>query len=56
MRLDLARPLTKGNVIMFKGERATGKTHVAINSIKNFVKEDPVHNHAIYVGMSRRSC
>lgn len=56
MRLDLARPLTKGNVILLKGEKSTGKTHVAINAIKHFVQEDPEHNHAIYVGLSKKSC
>ena len=56
MRLDLARPLTKGNVIMLKGEKSTGKTHVAINAIRNFVQEDPEHNHAIYVGLSKKTC
>ena len=52
MRLDLARPLTKGNVIIFKGERATGKTRLASSVINKFVQEDPENHHAIYVGLS----
>ena len=52
MRLDLTRPLTRGNTIMFKGARSTGKTHVAMNAIKQFVKEDLAHNHAIYISVN----
>jgi F0F1-type ATP synthase alpha subunit len=33
MRLDLAQPLTQGNLILFKGERNLGKTRLAVNTI-----------------------
>ena len=36
-RLDLAQPLTQGNVIMFKGERNLGKTRLAVNTINQFL-------------------
>merc|ERR1711957_162623 len=45
MRLDLARPLTQGNLIVFKGERATGKTHLAMQTVKQFIDEDRQRNH-----------
>lgn len=36
-RLDLAQPLSQGNVIMFKGERNLGKTRLAVNTINQFL-------------------
>ena len=55
MRLDLSRPLTQGNLIVFKGERATGKTHLAMNAVKEFIKEDPDRHHAIFVSLNSQS-
>ena len=54
MRLDLGNPLTKGNLIFFKGQTNTGKTSVALSAIKEFIKEDP-NNRAIYVGLTKNS-
>jgi F0F1-type ATP synthase alpha subunit len=52
LRVDLLRPMTKGNLIVLKGHRNTGKTQFAASLIKNFVNENPGHNKAVYVGMS----
>jgi F0F1-type ATP synthase alpha subunit len=51
MRIDLVRPLTRGNFILFKGERSTGKTQVAVDVIKQFLSEDE-SNRAVYVSLS----
>lgn len=51
MRIDLLRPMTKGNLIVMKGERNTGKTQVAVDTIKQFLSESP-ENKCVYVGMS----
>jgi F0F1-type ATP synthase alpha subunit len=51
-RLDLAQPLSQGNVIMFKGERNLGKTRLAVNTINQFLQEND-SNRAIYVGLSK---
>ena len=47
----MLRPLTKGNLIMLKGERNTGKTSLAVNIIKNYLQEVG-SGKAVYVGMS----
>jgi F0F1-type ATP synthase alpha subunit len=47
----MLRPLTKGNLIMLKGERNTGKTSLAVNIIKNYLQEAGAGK-AVYVGMS----
>lgn len=51
MRIDLVRPLTRGNFILFKGERSTGKTQVAVDVIKQFLNEN-TSNKAVYVSLS----
>jgi F0F1-type ATP synthase alpha subunit len=51
MRVDLLRPMTKGNLIVLQGHRSTGKTHLATSTIKRFLDESSEHR-AIYVGMS----
>jgi F0F1-type ATP synthase alpha subunit len=51
-RLDLAQPLSQGNVIMFKGERNLGKTRLAVNTINQFLQEND-SNRAIYVDLSK---
>lgn len=43
--------MTKGNLIVLKGHRNTGKTQFAASVIKNFVAENPTHK-AVYVGMT----
>jgi len=53
MRIDLLRPLTKGNLVMLKGERNTGKTLLAADIISNFISENP-SNKAVYVGMNAK--
>lgn len=52
MRIDIANPLTQGNVIIFKGERNLGKTRTAFSVIEQFAKESK-NNRAIYVGLSK---
>lgn len=57
LRIDLLKPMTKGNLIMLKGERNTGKTSVALSMIKQFLKENSssqskVQQKVVYVGMS----
>jgi len=37
MRLDLGRPMAKGNFIVFKGPSRKGKTSVAYSTVKNFL-------------------
>ena len=37
MRIDLLKPMTKGNLVLFKGDRNTGKTSLAFSIIKNFL-------------------
>jgi hypothetical protein len=39
---------------LFKGEKNTGKTSVAHNTVENFLKEDS-NNRAVYVGFSKKS-
>jgi len=40
MRIDIANPLTQGNVIIFKGERNLGKTRTTFSVIGQFLKEN----------------
>lgn len=54
VRLDLGNPLTQGNFIFFKGTSNTGKTQVAMSTIREFVKEDQ-GNRAVYVGLTKNS-
>jgi F0F1-type ATP synthase alpha subunit len=51
LRIDLLRPLTKGNLIMLKGDRNTGKTSLAVSIIQNYLKEQ--QGKVVYVGMSQ---
>ncbi len=39
---------------MFKGDRNTGKTRLAINTINQFLEANE-NNRAIYVGLSKNS-
>lgn len=52
MRLDLAQPLTQGNLIIFKGHKNHGKTRLAVNTMSQFLQQDE-NNRAIYVGLSK---
>ena len=54
MRIDLGSPMTKGNLIMFKGASNTGKTRLAYSTISEFLKEDE-SNKAIYIGLTQKS-
>jgi len=45
--------MAKGNTIMLKGERNTGKTSLAIDVIEKFLEESPEHK-VVYVGMSKQ--
>jgi F0F1-type ATP synthase alpha subunit len=40
LRIDLLKPMTKGNLIMLKGKRNTGKTNLTASIISNFLKEN----------------
>ena len=51
MRIDMVQPMSEGNFIVFKGERATGKTTLAMNTIQQFLSESS-DNRAIYVGLN----
>lgn len=46
----MLRPMTKGNLILLKGERNTGKTSLAVSTIKSFLAEPGTK--AVYIGMS----
>jgi|688.fasta_scaffold320736_1 serine kinase of HPr protein (carbohydrate metabolism regulator) len=37
MRIDLGRPMAKGNLILMKGNRNQGKSTVALSTVKQFV-------------------
>lgn len=50
LRIDMLRPLTKGNLIMLKGERNKGKTNLAVSIIQHYLKEE--QGKVVYVGMS----
>jgi F0F1-type ATP synthase alpha subunit len=52
MRIDLLKPMTKGNLVLLKGDRNTGKTNMAFSVIKNFLEKSDPEAKAIYVGMS----
>ena len=54
MRVDLVRPMTKGNFIVLKGSSLRGKTALAHSTIKQFLEEDEEHR-AIYVGLTPNS-
>ena len=43
MRLDLGRPMAKGNFILFKGPSQRGKTTLAFTTIKQFLQESSDH-------------
>ena len=51
MRIDLGRPMAKGNFILFKGPSMKGKTAMAYSTIKQFLMESEEHR-AIYAGLS----
>jgi molybdopterin-guanine dinucleotide biosynthesis protein len=47
--------MTKGNLIMLKGKRNTGKTNLTASIISNFLKENQsseIKGKVVYVGMS----
>lgn len=54
MRIDLGRPMSKGNFILLKGSSNKGKTTLAQSAIKQFLKESSEHR-AIYVGLTANS-
>jgi len=54
MRIDLGRPMAKGNFILFKGSSKRGKTTLAQCAIKQFLKESSDHR-AVYVGLTKNS-
>ena len=54
MRLDLGRPMAKGNFIVFKGPSKRGKTTLAQNTIKQFLEESEEHR-AIYIGLTKNT-
>lgn len=52
MRIDLLKPLTKGNLLLLKGDRNTGKTKLAFSIISNFLENSGPDAKVVYVGMS----
>ena len=54
IRIDLGSPMTKGNMILFKGASNAGKTRLAYSTINAFLKEDEAHR-AIYIGLTQNS-
>lgn len=50
MRIDLGRPMAKGNFIILKGPSRRGKTTIAYSTIKQFLNESTEHK-AIYIGL-----
>jgi len=54
IRLDLGNPMTKGNMIVFKGPRSAGKPELAYTTINQFLQEDESHR-AVYVGLTQNS-
>lgn len=53
MRIDLLKPLTKGNLILLKGDRNTGKTNLAFSIAKNFLENASDSDaKVIYVGLT----
>lgn len=49
MRIDMGSSMTRGNLIVFKGERKTGKTAVALATAKEFLKEP--NTKVVYISM-----
>lgn len=53
LRVDLLQPMTKGNVVLFKGSRNVGKTSLATSAIRQFLAEDS-NARVVYVSMSSK--
>ena len=53
LRIDLLRPMTKGNLILLKGSRNVGKTSVSVSAIRQFLSQNP-NAKAVYVGMNAK--
>jgi len=49
MRIDMGSSMTRGNLIVFKGERKTGKTALALATATEFLKEP--NTKVVYIGM-----
>ena len=47
--------MTQGNLIFFKGERNTGKSRLAMDTVKQFLASNPDKNRAVYVSMNQRT-
>jgi len=54
MRIDLGRPMAKGNFVLFKGPSKQGKTSLTHSVIKQFLLEN-AENRAVYVGLTKNS-
>lgn len=53
--MDIAEPLAKGNMIVFKGNSvASGKLLAAQGAVQAFLSENP-SNKAIYISLSAKS-
>ena len=53
MRIDMGQPMTKGNLIVLKGDkRASGKSIVVEGTAKQFISES-ADNRVVYVSLSK---
>lgn len=52
IRIDLGQSMTRGNFILLKGERKTGKSSVALSTAKLFLKEE--NTKVVFVSMSKQ--
>ena len=46
--------MTKGNLVVFKGDSNRGKTQLALSTIRQFVQENPDKHRAVYVGVNSK--
>lgn len=52
LRVDMGRPIAKGNFVVMKGDkRASGKHLVAEGAVNHFLAENS-NNRAVYVGLT----
>ena len=55
MRIDLNKPMTVGNFILFKGERNTGKSRLAMDTVKQYLEQDTKNNKAVFMSLNKKT-